>query len=201
MKKLLILAIAVSALAFAGMAYAQPQPGDLGIFFTPTPTTGTDAVRNGVTAFVPFNVYVLTYSVPGGMEAYEFAVTVPAGAIFTGNPARLLPVGSTDFGVGDDNFIVGTGGICQGASGWFALVTYQGMMFLAPPANDLTLCLAGATPSSFANGRPGYLVCDSPGNLQNLGSAYAGCAIINRAALPEPVPADATSFGALKAAY
>jgi len=199
MKKLLFLVTAVSVLALAGMAHAQADPGDLGIFFTATPTTGADAVRDGVAAFAPFNVYVVTFDVPAGMEAYEFAIQMPAGAVVSAG--RVLPAGATDFGPGDDNFIVGTGGLCHGQTGPFALVTYNGVLFLAAVANDVTLCLVGSSPTSFPNGAPGYLACDSPGDLRNFGSAYAGCAIINHLTLPIPVPNEATSFGALKAAY
>jgi hypothetical protein len=115
---------------------------------------------------------------------------------------RSIPPGCSDFGAGDDNWIVGTGGACLGegtASSW--LVKYAGLLFLSAVGNDLTLCMGGASPSSFPNGAPGYLVCQAPGLLRNYGSAYEGCAIINRSTLPEPVADDASSFGALKAAY
>lgn len=198
MKKLLMLATVVCAIALAGMAYAQAEPGDLGVFFSATPTTGADAVRNGTVAFAPFNMYVISFDV--GSEAFEFGLQLPAGLIVSGG--RSTCPTCTDFGAGDDNWIVGTGGVCWGAAaGPTVLATYAGALFLAPPANDATICLIGAVPSSFPNGLPGYLVCDAPGLLRNYGAAYEGCAIINRVALPEPVPADATSFGALKAAY
>jgi hypothetical protein len=199
MKKLLFLATAVSCLALAGMAHAQADAGDLGIFFTATPTTGADAVKNGVIAFAPAgDVYVVQFGL--GVEAYEFSVTLPVGALVSG--CRTMPQGCTDFGAGDDNWIVGTGGACLGegaASQW--LVKYGSLLFLSAVANDVTLCLGGASPSSFPNGRPGYLRCAAAGDLRNYGSAYEGCAIINRSTLPEPVADDASSFGALKAAY
>jgi hypothetical protein len=199
MKKLLFLVTAVSVLALAGMAHAQADPGDLGIFFTATPTTGADAVRNGVVPFAPVgDLYVVQFGL--GVEAYEFSLSIPATALVS--TGRTMPPGCTDFGAGDDNWIVGTGGACLGegaAAQW--LVKYGGVLFLSAPGNDVTMCLGGASPSSFANNAPGYLVCAAPGLLRNYGSAYAGCAIINRQTLPEPVANEATSFGALKAAY
>ena len=201
MKKFLTLAVAALAvlgLAAPAFAVGTPQPGDLGVFFD---AAGTAMARVGVAPFVPFNMYVVSFEVPGGMEAYEFSVTVPAGAIFTGSPSRLLPAGATDFGVGDDNFIVGTGGVCQVTAGAFALVVYQGMMFLAAPAGNSQVCMAGATPSSFPNGLPGYLVCNSPGNLRNFGAAYTGCAVINPTSGEGPIPTDAQTWGSVKASF
>lgn len=199
MKKLMVLATVVSVLALAGLAHAQAQPGDLGVFFTQAPTTGADAVKNGVVPYAPAgDVYVVQFGL--GVEAYEFSLTLPAGALVSGG--RTMPAGCTDFGAGDDNWIVGTGGACLGegaASQW--LVKYTGLLFLSAVANDATICLNGATPSSFPNGKPGYLRCAAAGELYNYGAAYEGCAIINRVALPEPVADEASSFGALKAAY
>jgi hypothetical protein len=133
------------------------------------------------------------------MEAYEFSMPIPAALVVAGG--RLLPVGATDFGPGDDNWIVGTGGICHGASDWFKAVHYA-ISLLLSSATDLPVCIGGAAPSSFPGGEPGYLVCASPGNLQTLGPAYPGCAIINCIS-PScwPDPADVRSFGALKTSY
>lgn len=199
MKKLLTLATALSVLALAGIAYGQADPGDLGVFFTATPTSGANAVASAPAAFVPVgDAYVVQFGV--GVEAYEFSLTLPAGILVSGG--RSAPAGCTDFGAGDDNWIVGTGGACLGdglATQW--LVKYAGLLFLATPGTDLTICLGGANPSSFANGRPGYLVCQAPGVLRNYGAAYEGCAIINRTNLPEPVPAQTQSWGALKADF
>ena len=202
MRKTSALAVILAVALASGTAAAQAvDPGGIGEFFTATPLSAEDAIRNGVVAFVPFDIFTLVYAAPGGMEAYEFSVQMPPGALVTAG--RLLPAGATDFGVGDDNWIVGTGGICQGATGWFTLVKYGGTLFLAAPGNDVPFCLAGATPSSFANGWPGYLVCQAPGVLRNFGLAYAGCAFINCTAYfrCHPLPNAESTFGALKASY
>lgn len=200
MKKLMVLATVVSVMALAGLAHAQAQPGDLGVFFTQAPTTGADAVKNGVVPYAPAgDVYVVQFGI--GVEAYEFTLTLPAGALVSGG--RLMPAGCTDFGAGDDNWIVGTGGACLGegaASQW--LVKYASLLFLSAPGNDATICLSAANPTSFPSSPgPGYLRCAAAGELHNYGAAYEGCAIINRTNLPEPVADEASSFGALKAAY
>jgi hypothetical protein len=152
----------------------SPAPGDVGVFFD---AQGMTYQRPGTVSFVPFDVFVVAFAPPGGMEAYEFSLTMPAGAIVS--QGRVLPLGATDFGAGDDNWIVGTGGICQGLTPAAVLVTYRGMLFLAAVPNDLTLCLSGSQPSSFPSGAPGYLVCNAPGQLQQFASAYPGCAVIN----------------------
>jgi hypothetical protein len=199
MKKLLTLAIAaISVLAITAPAFAvgTPQAGDLGVFFDPA---GTQTGRTGVVPFVGFNLYVVAFDVPGGMEAYEFTIQMPAGAIVSAG--RVLPAGATDFGPGDDNWIVGTGGICRGQTGAFALATYNGVLFLSGPvANDVPVCLVGSSPSSFPNGAPGYLACNSPGDLRNFGAAYTGCTLINP--LTEgPIANEATSWGSVKANF
>jgi hypothetical protein len=196
MKKFLTLALAaISVLAMTAPAFAQAQPGDLGVFFD---AEGTQTGRVGVVAFSPFNLYVTVFDVPGGMEAYEFAIQMPAGAI--GSGGRVLPAGATDFGAGDDNFIVGTGGICRGQTGPSQLVTYNGVLFLSAVASNVPVCLVGGSPSSFPNGAPGYLVCNSPGNLRNFGSAYTGCSLVNPTTEP-PIANEATSWGSVKATF
>ena len=183
----------------ARAAAFPPDPGSIGAFFTDSPIDTWRSRMITTQAFAPFDIYALSYAVPDGMEAYEFSMPMPAGVVVGGG--RQLPEGATDFGPGDDNWIVGTGGICHGESGWFTLVRYANAFVLAA-ANDLPVCIAGATPTSFPGGEPGYLVCASPGNLQTFGPAYFGCAVINCTqtwCYPDPV--DARSFGALKASY
>lgn len=206
MKHLLAAMLVTAALASACSSLAgHPQPGDMGVFFTPHPSSGAAAVLNGIVAFEYFDVYVVSFDVPQGMEAYEFELLPPSGVLVAGG--RLLPAGATDFGAGADNWIVGTGGVCQGQVGPFTLVTYASCLFLTPPLDDSTFCLGGATPSSFPAeyprqaDSPGYLACNSPGELHRFGEAYAGCATINQVNIPQPVAAATESFGTLKAAY
>ena len=191
------LACVVLAIAFAQPAHGEaPQPGDLGIFFTDHPTSGADAVLADVDAYEPFDFYVLSYSAPGGIEAYSFAINVWPAMVSGG---RLLPEGATDYGVGDDCWIVGTGGICQGESGWFTLVRYAGVMFVFRPPADTQICL-GELPGY--DPYPGWMVCSPPlGVLRHFTAAYVGCAVINPLSQPAPVPVGSTSFGALKASF
>ena len=183
----LAVALLLGALATAAPSRAQvqswptalPNPGDLGVFFD---ATGTQPVRNGVVAFAPFNFYVIAFDVPGGLAEYELSVQLPAGLIIAGG--RQLPPGATDSGAGDDNWIVATAGACLDAAGAFALVSYPTALFLSAPGVDVTLCLAGASPSRFPGNAPGYLACAPVGGLHPFGAAYVGCAIINRSTQP-----------------
>lgn len=166
------------AVAGAGRA-AVPQPGDVGVFFD---AAGTLTRRQGVVPYVPFDLHVVSFDVPGGMEEYEFGVQLPAGVIVSGG--RQLPVGAVDTAAGDDNFLVTTGGACLGQSGAFVLVRYAGALFLSAVGLDIPVCLAGATPSRFAGGVPGYAACAPSGGLHPFGAAYAGCALINPGTIP-----------------
>lgn len=204
MRRLLLPFIVIALLLPLGDAWAGPQaggaaPGDIGIFFVEEPATGGDA-REVALPFEPFDIFVVSFDVPGGMEAYEFGITVPMGMLVSGG--RLLPPGATDFGAGDDNWIVGTGGNCIGAVGSFALVRYAAALFLAPVGLDVPICLTPATPTSFSPPSPGYLVCESPGDLRPFTPAYVGCAELNDTDNPCcPVGTESESFGALKARF
>jgi hypothetical protein len=195
----MITALAVTLFLAPSAAHAQAQPGDVGIFFTATPATGADAVENGVVAMVPFrDIFVLSFDVPGGMEAYAFSIEPPAGLIVTGG--RFLPAGGLDLAAGEDNWVVGTGGICQGAVGTFVLVRYGAPMFLADPGSDAQICLRASQPN-VGGEKPGYLLCDAQGDVRAFGTAYRGCAVINPNEIPVPIPTQPRSFGALKAAF
>lgn len=159
---------------------APPDPGDLGVFFD---AAATIAVRNGVVAYAPFDFYVFSFDVPGGMAEYELSITLPWSLLISGG--RQLPAGAVDASAaGDDNWIVSTGAACLGATGALAVVSYTGALFLAQPGNDLTLCLGAATPSRFGLYAPGYLACGPTGGLHAFGAAYDGCAVINRSSPP-----------------
>jgi hypothetical protein len=199
MRAFLVSAMFVAVVGSTGLSWAeQPDPGDMGVFFTPTPVSGAQAVLNGVQPFEFFDVYVVSFDVPSGMDAYEFSVNLSAFLVVTGG--RNLPASAEDSGAGNDNWIVGTGGICRGQVGPFVLVTYSGVGFVSSPAPEENfICLSGATPSSFADGLPGYLTCNSPGELHEFGRAYLGCAVVNGVCCP--IATAKSSFGSLKRSY
>ena len=195
----LLAALAVLAVAAPYATGQTRDPGDLGVFFD---AEATVTAIDGVVAFESFDVYVVSFDVPGGMEAYEFQLLpqFPSGLVVSGG--RVLPPGATDFGQGEDNWIVGTGGLCHGQNGLFVLVAYHGILFLSNPGVGWPFCLAGAEPTSFPNGGgPGYLVCSSPGVLRNFGFAYRGCAEVNPCPLCGAIPDAVSSFGGLKARF
>lgn len=189
------LALLVAASPAAGQIR---EPGDIGVFFDSAATMTT---LEGVAALDTFDVFVMTYSVPGGIEAYEFELWGPLPSHVVVSGGRELPPGAFDFGQGDDNWIVGTGGICHGREGLFIAVAYRGVMFLSDPGSEWPFCLMGSDPTSFPNGRPGYLVCNSPGVLRNFGLAYYGCATVNPCPGCYPIPGSVSTFGGLKARF
>jgi hypothetical protein len=195
--------VMLSALASAG--HGQPPQGSAGIFFTATPTTGADAVRNGVAAFAPVpDFFVVSFDVPGGMEGYELSVALPPGLVVTGG--RSLPQGATDGGAGADNWIVAAGSACVGKVGTFTLVRYAAPLFLANPGNDVPIWLRGSTPSSVPGGWAGYRACNSRGEMRSFAPIFKNpCAVINPSITwPAPVAAvgqPSLSFGALKAGF
>ena len=192
----------VAAVAALGLALCQAsaaaqlgvEPGDAGVSFD---ALGTTAGLTGVIAFLPFDLYVVSHAVPDGMEGYEFSLIPPAGMLVSAG--RILPAGATDSGDGEDNWIVGTGGVCQGAVGAFVMVKYGGALFLSTPGVNTPICLAGATPSSVPGGVAGYRACASSGDPRAFGVILDGCALLN--AYQGSSPADAADWGELKARF
>ena len=201
MKKLAIFALASLALvALAAPVFAQPEDGDLGVYFD---TTTLTARRPGTPGFALFNFYLCGFNL-GPTSGWESAVTLSqAGWNVVGttlNPANALNVGQVG------NWIVGLG-VCVDSPGVHVLVTYQVGYFVSPTApNDLLICASGgSTPSSF-NGVPGYSSCDSQlipfGVGLNGGGVYPnGCAVVNPTNADNPVGAENVSFGAVKAGF
>jgi hypothetical protein len=177
-------------------------PGDAQIYFADQPSSCRDAYEYRA-AFEPFDIYAVAFDVPDGMEGYEFSIALPPQLVVSGG--RLLPEGATDTGAGDDNWIVATGGVCQGQVGSFWLVHYADALFLAPPDFNTTVCMAGATPSSVPSGLPGYRTCGPSGEVRAFHAAYTHCAVINLLPpFPSPCGSDATqevSFGTLKSGF
>ena len=158
-----------------------------------------------VEPFQKFDVWVLAFDPPGGMEAFEFSLTVPPG-IIVADGRRLCP-GCSDFDFqrdddpvkkGDNNFIIGTGGVCFESPGTWMLVRYAGCMSLEPFA-DASFCVNGAAPSSFRSREPGYLICsgDSEEDLREFVRAYDGCAVAN----PTTIATEHVGWGAMKGRY
>jgi hypothetical protein len=198
MRKFATLAIALLALvALAAPAVAQPENGDLGIFFD----TATLSSARPAAAFAPFSMYVAGYNL-GPTSGWESAVTI-SNALFTNlgvtlNPSNALNVGTVG------NFIVGLG-VCVDSPGVHVLATYQlGWFQPTPIPNDVLICTGGATPSSFG-GVPGYATCASElvpfGAAQDGGTAYPdGCGVINPLN-DAPIATENVSFGAVKAGF
>jgi hypothetical protein len=118
--------------------------------------------------FIAFDFYVVALDPPGGMLGYECSVHVPQELIVAGG-RTFFPNGGLDVGSGDDNWIVGTGGVClEGAI--VPLIRYAACLFIGPVPAGAQIALGPSTPSSFSEpglpGRPGYLSCLAAGDLR-----------------------------------
>lgn len=185
--------LALGLLSIPRSARSGIDPGDAGVFFDPA---GSWIGRSGIIAYVPFDLYVVSHSVPGGMEGYEFSVIPPPEMLVAS--ARTLPASYSDFGMGADNWIVDTNAQCVGAVGPFVMVKYNAALFLSTPAPNTLICFGGATPSRVSDAKPGYLPCGSSGELLPFGLVYSECAVLNP--LTE-TPAAAMHWGELKARF
>lgn len=195
------LVIVVAILALATSAFAQAEPGDLGIFADAAGTQTADFPP----AFVTTNhCYVVAFDLAGGLAGYEFGVVWdPRVIIF--NSLMVAGAGPINVGSAPTNFIVGTGSCVNGA-GAVVLVDFTYGEFTGPPGNaDMTACLTPSTPSSFAPASPGWLDCVD--NLIPFGVAASGgpdypdgCLILNPTGEP-PIATEDASWSAVKAQY
>lgn len=198
MKHRLLWMILLSMTLAASTAFAQADPGDLGVFFDPL---GTQSVASYPGSMV-FNMYVVAFDTPGNIFAYEGSITydhvsmILLSAIFSG--PGPINIGSSE------NWIVGAGGCIPGA-GPVVLVSFQ--FFLLVPVVDSLVCLGPSVPSSFLPPTPGYLDCANvllPFGVAQNGMPYYpnGCAVINPTAPPPgPIAVEQESWGAVKARF
>lgn len=96
-----------------------------------------------------------------GMSAWEAALSVPAEITVTDR--ELLPLGASDSGTGDDNFIVDLGTTVLANSTPFTLVTYTAQVMNASVPEDLIITLGPASPSTGGTQTPSWT---EAGNLQ-----------------------------------
>jgi hypothetical protein len=118
--------------------------------------------------FTPFDFWVVAMDPPGGLLGYECSVHLPQGVIVAGGRS-FFPNGALDVATGDDNWIIGTGGVClQGA--FIPLIRYAACLFIGPVPASAEIALGPAVPTSFPEpglpGRPGYLSCLAAGDLR-----------------------------------
>jgi hypothetical protein len=197
MKKLAILAILT---VFATSAFAQAEPGDLGVFFDPAGTT-TSATPP---AFTQNNIfYVATFGLTQ-LSGYEFMISISDPNIIIFNAAEQTnPGGSINVGTPPLEWTVGVG-FCTGSEGVFNLVqvTYG---FFVPTVADVLICLGPADPASLNPPVPAYLNCSGDilpfGVAQNGQGTYPdGCGVLYPTA-DDPIATDADSWGSLKAKF
>jgi hypothetical protein len=154
-------------------AIAQPDPGDIGIYMDPL---GAEPTGVAVT-FVPFDVYVLGFDLPGGVQAYEYSVHIPP--FFT----VLESVFPDGVNVGSDLNVIFALAECLDRAGVLQLQRLR-MISVVPGAitMDMVVCIGASTPSSLAN-MPSWLDCT--GTLNEFGVAQEGgpypngCLILN----------------------
>jgi hypothetical protein len=220
----LALALALVGATWAHADVFHPPLGDLYLSFGPTAppvVQGADRYRE-VPTFTLFDFYLLARvdftdagdpgsNMSNGITAWEASLAVPAG--LTISTWQLSPATSADFGIGDNNWIVGTGGVCvQSYTQPVVLVAYSALLLAA--AGDLRVALGPATPSTFdttapgapGSPTPGWLGCPaSTADLYPFTDRYldgwievnpTGCVAPNC-----PVPTQQESWGAVKARF
>jgi hypothetical protein len=200
MKKLMSVAAVLCLLAMATAAFAQPEDGDIGVVFDLGFTQPTaDPPR-----FTTNNLaYVLAYNLTPEVCGYEFGLVINPLIIIFASVAE--PPGNVNLGPAPTNWIVGTGSNYPG-TGIVKLVTLTYGTFDAS-ATDMAICLTPSTPSSFNPPSPGWLECGTdllfPFGIANHSDFYGdGCGVLfPTAAQPDPVGADQSSWGSVKAQF
>lgn len=141
---------------------------------------------------VEVNFVSVTNPSANGIGAWEATVLVPSQ--LTVIQRSLIPSNGHDFGSGEDNWIVGTGGVCVGVEP-SAVVHYQAL--LLGLYTDLLVGIGPSTPSSFNDGSPGWTNggCEDVGSIWPFRETHE--LVINPASVPTPV----ASWGQLKATY
>lgn len=180
MRRIRALAVALIVIAlWTAVTSAQQPDGCVGVFFDLAGTQLTTAVNS----FVPFSFYLMAFNPPGGILAWELSNVMSPQILVT---SRSLPSGATDFGAGEENWIVGTGGTCYPENAKKILVTYSAL--LLAPSTDLTLCLGPANPTTFPGSwGPGYLGCFVPSDLRTFTPCVVNCDEQPRCAVVNPV--------------
>ena len=186
-------------IALPGTAFAQPEPGDIGITFDVQFRTAVASPPRFTTTNL---FYAIGHDLAGGFFGYELGVAIdPRIIIFGSGPPDP---GAEYMGSTPGNWFVAFGR-CVPGGGNVVLVAFRYGVF-DPVATDLTLCITPATPSSFDPPAPGYVQCVSdrliPFGVANHGTDdYPdGCAVV----FPTgelPIVAEGSSWGALKAKF
>ncbi len=196
MKKIAILALAVSVVAFSSvLAVAQPQAGDVGVFADTAGTQSTMVVAPGF-----FNFYVVGFDLVTGIKAIEYSLTNDIGYLV--QSLTLVGPLPTNFGTNTD--VAASTGACVDGNGVVVLATYAAASFTPPPA-DATICIGPFSNSSFSPAVPGLSDCTDTlvpfGVAQNGSPAHPdGCLVLN-ATDGGPVATESTSFGGVKARF
>jgi hypothetical protein len=155
MKKLLVLSL---VLVMAGAAVAQnyeyyPCQNRVGIFFGEP--YGVEQTNFDYTAFVPFNVYLVSLSVSDPIAAYELRVGLDAGFVIT---AAVFP-NAINFGGSNTNHIVGYGAPVPGSGEWNAVhLSTLTLLWTGAAGTPSVITLGPSVPSSIANDGPAYVI-------------------------------------------
>jgi hypothetical protein len=200
MKKLTSLAVLLTVVAMASMAFAQAEPGDLGVFFDAAGTQSTATPA----AFVQTNLfYVATFDLE--LSGYEFSVTIGDPSIIIFATSEMTnPGGSINVGTPPNEWIVGIG-LCAGGAGAVNLVQFTYGYFVAS-ISDVLICLGPSDPASLTPAVPAWLECGTGGIFpfgiaQNGQGRYPdGCGVL-WPTQEGPVANDVGSWSSLKAKF
>lgn len=196
------LGLALAASLWATVAGAQVDPGDLGVYFDQDGAVCSTSVAPFVTTHQFFALGVEL----GDIAGYEFGLTIDPSLIIFSSADATNPGNSINVGTPPSMWIVGIG-TCLPGTPVATLVQFTYGYFTGG-LTDMTICLGPATPTSFDPPAPGYLDCIGqifPSGVATFPGDYpAGCAVVNPTGTllcEPPVANDASTWGALKAAY
>lgn len=143
--------------AVAGTGSGLP-PGTIAMSFSPNSYSGLTAPA---TPLWWFHAYLIVSAPPGGMDAFEVSVQLPPGLLVTGGRVISPPFGDggpfETMRKGDDNWIVGSAGVCV-EDETVRLLSYHGCLWLAQPPPDAAITLGPSTPATIP-GTPAYQTC------------------------------------------
>lgn len=183
-------------LSLATPASAQPEPGDIGVFFDEFATTSAAPIP----LYPNFDMYVVAFDVPGDIEAWEGRLSIIGNVIITS--VELLGGG---IGLPEDPLSVWHVELptCVPGAGQVTLARVT-CVPLAPD-EDVQFCLLAGLPRSIEADMPAYRACGGAWTafgFAQIGGGFLGdgCAIGSSTGV-EPIAREDVSWSGIKSIY
>jgi hypothetical protein len=180
----LALVLLLGAVRPAGTS-AQPQPGDIGIFFD---EAGTTCRGEFPPLEYDLEFWLLAFGTPDLVGIESGLQIDPALLIFD---TEILPAGAINVGTAPTNWIVGVLEGCIPAASVLQIVRFT-WGYYATGLTDALICITPPAPSSVSPPGPAFVSCDgspTPFRPYPPSGAYpAGCAVVNPTVECGPLP-------------